>query len=135
MFDTLKSGTNQKPLPPLNLNEPRDKPKEEFTCHLWHFAAGQPDDAKHPFLELFACPRQSHMGNGSLRAKEGECTVPAMRNLTDLSHLDSAILTVQCCSSTLLPNSRTCSLPCVTSFNVTSPPPHLTASNRSQMRQ
>ena len=49
MFDTLKSVINQKPLRPLNLNEPRDKLKEEFTCHLWHFAAGQPDDAKHPF--------------------------------------------------------------------------------------
>ena len=49
MFDTLKNGINQKPLRSLNLNEPRDKPKEELTCHLWHFAAGKPDDAKHPF--------------------------------------------------------------------------------------
>jgi hypothetical protein len=48
MFDILKSGVNQKPLRPLNLNESRDKQKEEFSCHLWHFAAGQPDDAKHP---------------------------------------------------------------------------------------
>ena len=49
MFDYLKSGVNQKPLRPINLNESRDKHKEEFSCHLWHFAAGQPDDAKHPF--------------------------------------------------------------------------------------
>ncbi|KAI9510732.1 hypothetical protein F5148DRAFT_1332188 [Russula earlei] len=49
MFDNLKSGVNQKPLRPLTLNESRDKPKEEFSCYLWHFAAGQPDDAKHPY--------------------------------------------------------------------------------------
>lgn len=49
MFDTLKSGINQKPLRPISLNEPRDKPKDEFFCHLWHFAAGQPDDAQHPY--------------------------------------------------------------------------------------
>jgi hypothetical protein len=48
MFDVLKSGVNQKPLRPLNLNESRDKHKEEFSCHLWHFAAGQPDDANCP---------------------------------------------------------------------------------------
>ncbi|KAH9959667.1 hypothetical protein BC827DRAFT_1384663 [Russula dissimulans] len=46
MFDLLK---NQRPLRPLTLTESRDKPKEEFSCHLWHFAAGQPDDAKHPY--------------------------------------------------------------------------------------
>ncbi|KAI9450141.1 hypothetical protein BJY52DRAFT_1304125 [Lactarius psammicola] len=48
MFDILKGGVNQKPLRPLSLNESRDKPKEVFSYHLWHFAAGQPDDAKHP---------------------------------------------------------------------------------------
>jgi hypothetical protein len=49
MFDILKNGINQKPLRPISLNESRDKPKDEFACHLWHFAAGQPDDAKHPY--------------------------------------------------------------------------------------
>jgi hypothetical protein len=48
MFDILRSGVNQRPLRPLSLNEPRDKPKEEFSYHLWHFAAGKPDGAKHP---------------------------------------------------------------------------------------
>ena len=48
MFDTLKSGANQKSLRPLNMNESRDRHKEEFSCHLWHFAAGKPDDAKYP---------------------------------------------------------------------------------------
>jgi hypothetical protein len=51
MFDDLKNGVGRKPLPlrSLNLNESRDKHKEEFSCHLWHFAAGQPDGAKHPY--------------------------------------------------------------------------------------
>ena len=48
MFDTLKNGANQRPLRPLSLNESRDKPKEVFSYHLWHFAAGQPDNAKKP---------------------------------------------------------------------------------------
>jgi hypothetical protein len=47
MFDLLRSGVNQKPLRPV-LTESRDKSKEEFSYHLWHFAAGQPDNAKHP---------------------------------------------------------------------------------------
>ena len=46
MFDMLKSGISQKPPRPLTFND--KQPKEEFSCHLWHFAAGQPDDAKHP---------------------------------------------------------------------------------------
>jgi len=50
MFDILKSGFNfnQRPLRLISLNDSRDKPKEVFSYHLWHFAAGQPDDAKHP---------------------------------------------------------------------------------------
>ncbi|KAH8994826.1 hypothetical protein EDB92DRAFT_228064 [Lactarius akahatsu] len=48
MFDSLKNGVNQKPLRPLSLNESRDRPKEVYSYHLWHFAAGQPDNTKNP---------------------------------------------------------------------------------------
>ena len=43
MFDELKSSFNQ-------------KPEEELSFHLWHFAAGQPDDGKEP-------REQSNLGN------------------------------------------------------------------------
>jgi hypothetical protein len=51
MFDIFKNGIKQKALDPISLNECRDKSEdsEEFSYHLWHVAAGQPDNAKHPY--------------------------------------------------------------------------------------
>ncbi|KAI9441942.1 hypothetical protein F5148DRAFT_817914 [Russula earlei] len=49
MFDNLKNGVNQKPLHPLTLNESRDKPKDRFSCYLWHFTAGR---CQAPVLEF-----------------------------------------------------------------------------------
>jgi len=91
MFDILKSGVNQKPLRPLNLNESRDKRKEDFSCHLWHFAAGQPDDAKHPLwnssstLDTLTWPTvPAELKKVSLLSQHCEA------NLTDLSFLITA---------------------------------------------
>src|ERR1700761_9210202 len=104
MFDTLKSGVNQKTLRPLSLNEPRDRPKEVFSYHLWHFAAGQPDDAKHPRWNRSPDLDSLTWKTVPTELKKVSALPSSCITFADFVLVDSAKLTVRCYSSLPLPN-------------------------------
>ena len=95
MFDTLRSGVNQKPLRPLSLNESRDKPKEVFSYHLWHFAAGQPDDTKQPHWNRSQALDTLTWKTIPIELKKVSAPPSSYKHLTDLILADSAKLTVR----------------------------------------